>query len=357
MVPLQNGKGGLDVATLKELADRTGYSQTTISRILSGDPTLSVTPEARRRVLEEAGRLNYAATRSRRGRAPKEVLRVGVAEMLTPAQQLEDPYYLYLSSFVRQECREKKYACLPMEARGDGFLPPAGEGLDGVVAIGLFTPAQIEGLAAVSPNVVFVDSSPFESCFDSVVLGYELGISLALEHLTGLGHRHIGFVGPEYKLDDRRGRAPEVRRQLFVRLMGERGLLDEGVMLDCPMEVSAAERAVAEFLASGAPRPTAFVCANEESAIGAVRAVREAGLNVPVDLSVVSFNDTPRSALVDPPLTSVSTHVEAMARTALRLLGERAGMRGKPPVRTVPLKVVVPPSLVVRESSGPAGEC
>ena len=71
MVPLQNGKGGLDVATLKELADRTGYSQTTISRILSGDPTLSVTPEARRRVLEEAGRLNYAATRSRRGRAPR----------------------------------------------------------------------------------------------------------------------------------------------------------------------------------------------------------------------------------------------------------------------------------------------
>ena len=95
----------------------------------------------------------------------------------------------------------------------------------------------------------------------------------------------------------------------------------------------------------------------EESAIGAVRAVREAGLNVPGDLSVVSFNDTPRSALVDPPLTSVSTHVEEMARTALRLLGERAGMRGKPPVRTVPLKVVVPPSLVVRESSGPAGEC
>ena len=70
---------------------------------------------------------------------------------------------------------------------------------------------------------------------------YRSSISLALEHLTGLGHRHIGFVGPEYKLDDRRGRAPEVRRQLFVRLMGERGLLDEGVMLDCPREVSAAE--------------------------------------------------------------------------------------------------------------------
>ena len=71
------------MATLKELADRTGYSPATISRILSGDPSLSVTAEARRKVLEEAGRLNYTATRSRRGRSPKGLLRVGVAEMLT----------------------------------------------------------------------------------------------------------------------------------------------------------------------------------------------------------------------------------------------------------------------------------
>ena len=75
------------MATLKELADRTGYSTATISRILSGDPSLSVTPEARRKVLEEAGRLNYTATRSRRGRAPKVRLRLGLAEMLTPEQQ------------------------------------------------------------------------------------------------------------------------------------------------------------------------------------------------------------------------------------------------------------------------------
>ena len=232
------------MATLKELADRTGYSPATISRILSGDPALSVTPEARRKVLEEAGRLNYTATRSRRGRTPKGVLRVGVAEMLTPAQQLEDPYYLYLSGFVRQGCLDKKYTCLTLESRGEGFLPPEGEKLDGIVAIGLFTPAQIESLAALTPNVVFLDSSPFESRFDSVVLGYELGISLALEHLTELGHRRIGFIGPAYKLDDRRQRAPEVRRQLFLRLMEGRGLLDRSLMVDCPMEAEAAARAV-----------------------------------------------------------------------------------------------------------------
>ena len=114
------------MATLRELAERTGYSAATISRILSGDPALSVSMEARRKVLEEAGRLNYTATRSRRGRAPKGVLRVGIAEMLTPAQQLEDPFYLYLSGFVRQGCLDRKYTAVPLESRGEGFLPPEG---------------------------------------------------------------------------------------------------------------------------------------------------------------------------------------------------------------------------------------
>ena len=81
--------------------------------------------------------------------------------------------------------------------------------------------------------------------------------------------------------------------------------------------------------------------------------LRLAGLDAPKDLSVVSFNDTPRSALVEPPLTSVSAHVEEMARTALRLLRERVALPGREPERTVPLKVVVPSSLTVRSSTGP----
>ena len=122
------------MATLKEISQRTGYSPATISRILSGDPQLSVTPEARRKVLEEAGRLNYTQTKSRRGRTPKGVLRVGIAEMLSPVQQLDDPYYLYLSGFVRQRCLDKRYTAVPLENRGSEFVvPTGGEKLDGIV--------------------------------------------------------------------------------------------------------------------------------------------------------------------------------------------------------------------------------
>lgn len=339
------------MATLKELSQRTGYSTATISRVLNGDQTLSVTEEVRRRILEEAGKTNYNETRSRRGRTPKSVLRVGVAEMLTPAQQLNDPYYLYLGNYVKQGCLDKKYACIHLESRGESFVLPRGEKLDGIVAIGLFSTAQIESLTNLNPNIVFVDSSPFESRFDSVVLGYELGISLALEHLEALKHKKIGFVGPVYKYNDRRQNALEIRRQLFIKLMESRGGFDPNLMLDCTMDIDSTVATWKKYLKAGKPLPSAVVCANEENAMGTLKCLQQEGYSVPEDVSVVSFNDTPRSALVSPSLTSVSINTQEMANAALRMLAERVSISGKPPIRSLPLKVIVPPTLVVREST------
>ena len=338
------------MATLKELSERTGYSSATISRILSGDPTLSVTEQTRRIVLEEAGRINYIATRSKRGRMPKKAVRVAVAEMLTPVQQLDDPYFLYLNNFVRQGCLDRKYTFIPLEHRGDGFVANQTDNLTGVIAIGKFTPPQIDYLASLSFNVVFVDSSPRESRFDSVVLGYELGISLALEHLFNLGHRRIGYVGPYY---DDVLRLPEPRRKFFDQIMQNRGLWEPDLVLECSMDAGATKKAFDQFLHSGAQMPTAFLCGNEENAIGTLAALREAGLSVPDDISVVSFNDTPKSALIEPALTSVSAHVEEMGKVALRMLTERARIGGAEPIRRIPLKVIVPPSITVRKSTGP----
>lgn len=337
------------MATLKELAEQTGYSPATISRILSCDPDLTVSDETRRRVLDAAGALNYAATKSRRGRAPKRLLRVGIAEMLTPAQQLDDPYYLYLRNFVEQACLDQKLSPLPLRRNGDAFLPPEDGGVDGVIAIGIFTAAQQEHLCAVNSNLVFLDSSPDETRFDSVVLNYRLGIGQALDYLWSLGHRAIGFLGPAEKLDDWKRPAPEERRRLYLEWM-ERWTLSP-LLLDAPMDARNTAVAVESFLASGAPRPTAILCANEENAIGAQRALGRAGLSVPADLSLVSFNDTPLSELVEPPLTSVSAHVREMARTAVRLVCERAPLGERPPVRSLPQKVIVPLSLVIREST------
>lgn len=344
--------GDDDVATLNELSERTGYSTATISRILNDDPTFTVTPEVRRIVLEEAGRLNYNTTRSRRGRTPKSRFRIGIAEMLTPVQQLGDPYYLYLSNFVRQGCMDKKYMHVSLASQGDRYVTPEGGKIDGIIAIGLFSTPQIENLSSICSNVVFLDSSPFESRFSSVVLGCELGISLAVDHLVQLGHMKIGYIGPSLKKYCELGKhAPDSRREIFSNVMKRHGLLNEDYLLEAPMETEATTAAVQEYIKSGKNLPTAFLCANEESAFGTIRGLRLEGYRVPEDVSVVSFNDTPRAALVDPPLTSVSIHLEEMANAALWLLGEQVVSPGKKPIFTVPMKIVVPPTLVVRKSS------
>ena len=342
------------MATLKELSERTGYSMATISRVLNGDETFSVPEEVRRKILEEAGKTNYHETKSRRGRTPKSLLRVGVAEKLTPAQQLNDPYYLYLSNYVKQGCIDKKYAYIHLENRGESFVLPRGEKLDGIIAIGLFTNSQIDSLCNLSKNVVFVDSSPYESRFDSVVLGYELGMSLALDHLTELGHTKIGYVGQLYKYADRRQDELETRRKLFDKLMKRRGLYNEELIIDCHMDIGSTVEAWKEHLRLKKPMPTAVFCANEENAMGTLKQLQQEGYSIPKDISVVSFNDTPRSALVSPSLTSVSINTTEMANAALRMLAERAGIAGKDPVRTLPLKVIVPPTIVVRESTAKA---
>lgn len=342
------------MATLKELSERTGYSITTISRVLNGDVTLSVPEEVRRKILEEAGKTNYHETRSRKGRTPKSHLRVGLAEMLTPAQQLNDPYYLYLSNYIKQGCIDKRYTCIHLESRGEGYILPRSEKLDGIIAIGLFTNTQIDSLSNLSKNIVFVDSSPFESRFDSVVLGYELGLSLALDHLMELGHTRIGYVGQLYKYSDRRQDDLEIRRKLFNRLMMERNLYDPELIIDCNMDIESAIEAWKEHLKLGKPLPSAVFCANEENAMGTLRQLQQEGYSIPRDISVVSFNDTPRSALISPSLTSVSVNTSEMANTALRMLAERARISGREPIRTLPLKVIVPPAIVIRESTAQA---
>ena len=339
------------MATLKELSERTGYSTATISRVLNGDESFSVPEEVKRSILEEADKANYRQTRSRRGRTPKSLLRIGIAEMLTPAQQLDDPYYLYLGNYVRQVCMDKKYVCIPLEARADAFVLPRVEKLDGIVAIGYFSIAQIDSLAKLSSNVVFIDSSPFESKFDSVVVGYELGVSLALEFLVKLGHKRIGFVGPVWKFNDRRQDALEVRRQLFIKRMEARKKYDPALMIDCAMDIGATVEAWKKYLAEGKPLPGAVLCANEENAVGTLNYLQQQGYAIPEDISVLSFNDTPRSELVSPSLTSVSINTKEMAATALRMLAERAQIAGREASRTLPLKVIVPPSIVVRDST------
>lgn len=343
--------------TLKMLSEQTGFSPATISRVLNNDPSMTVGEDTRRIIFDAAHRLGYSGSSGRRNqRTAADTLFIGIAEMLSPAEQMTDPYFLYLKNFIEQTCYEHKLQTVPLRLVEGKYQMLSASGVDGIIAIGYFTDKQIQSLCSISSNITFLDSSPNELLHDSVVPNFELGMKQALDYLRSLGHTRIGYLGPKRLLDETQRVVLEPRRRYYEHYMREAGLFEPNLILETPLRDQALvenELCLRLRTLDGDSRPTALVTVNEETAIGAIHALRSLQLKIPEDVSVVSFNNTVMSSVVEPALTSISPHLDYMAATAVQLVRQRAATPTHQPERHFPQKVVIPPSLVVRSSTMP----
>ena len=141
--------------------------------------------------------------------------------------------------------------------------------------------------------------------------------------------------------------------------MREAGLYRGELVIEVPMrDQLAVEEEFFMRMRTWSPQtiPTAVVAVNEECAIGVIHALRRLQQQVPEDMSIVSFNDTVMSSVVEPALTSISPHLDYMATTAVRLVQQRASTPAHQPERRFPQKVVIPPTLAVRRSTAECPE-
>ena len=170
-------------------------------------------------------------------------------------------------------------------------------------------------------------------------------------HLLELGHRRIGLLHG--------GRADAGLQQRFDgydRALAEAGLKpDPHLEAEITAHTFAAGYEAARRLLRRKRRPTALFCLNDEVAIGAMRAIREAGLAIPGDLAVAGFDDIPAAPFAPVPLTTVRQPVAEIADRAAARLGERirAAAAGEPPV-PAHLECALVPELIVRASTVPA---
>lgn len=340
--------------TLKMISEHTGFSQTTISRVLNSDPTFIVEEETRRTICETAKRLGYSGGTGRRRRQTKTTeIQIGIAEMLSPAEQMTDPYFLYLRNFVEQQCAEARILTMLLQRNSDGCYRTADIEVDGIVAIGYFSEKQIASLQSICNNIVFLDSSPDEMLYDSVVLNYELGMKQALDHLRRFNHTNIGFIGPKRLYDEVNHITWEPRRQYYERYMREHGLYRASLIVEVPLRDQVAVTEEFTMRLRTMPKEvqaTAWVTVNEECAISVIRALRKEGYRVPEDVSVIGFNDTAMSCIIEPPLTSISPHIDYMAEIAVQLVQQRIRRSGLLTKRQYPQKVVIP-TMLIREDS------
>jgi LacI family transcriptional regulator len=335
LIPLDAGQR---LVTLADVAREAGTSASTASRALTGRGYVSA--DARERLLEAAERLGYvrnawALTLKQR---TSNVIGVVVSE-------LGNQFYAGLAAGVEETLRGAGYQMLLVSDNSDGtqelavtktFLALRAAGV-------IMTPVGSSGAAFLTRHgvgVVEVDRRVADVPCDAVVIDNEEGARGATAHLLGLGHRRIGLLVVETDWTSDAG-----------RLQGYRAAHEEaGVAIDERLVVRIALNAPDAAARIGAlldvEAPTAIFAANNALAEVAWNVLRQRGLVLPRDVSLVAFDDVPWMSMVTPGITAVAQPTLELGRRAARLLLRRLSE----PARAPALEVLQP-SLIVRGST------
>jgi DNA-binding LacI/PurR family transcriptional regulator len=329
---------------LQQLAAHLGLSKTTVSFVLNDTPQArQLSAETRRRVLEAAKALNYRPSYYARNlrKGSSESVGVIVPEMSEgyftlvmggAEEYLLEKHYLYFTTchYWRPELM-KAYPRMLQDRGVEGFLV-----LNTNVEFETHLPTVAVSGHKTGPHVT------------NVTLDHALSAQLAIRHLYQLGHRRVAFMkGQQFSVDAifRWAGILEAAKQFGVKVLPE-------LTIELHANSWSPELGydpVKLFLARKRDF-TAIFCFNDTAAIGAIRALAEAGLRVPEDVSVIGFDDILSAAFQRPSLTTIRQPLRAMGTIAARTLLEKIAN----PEDRFPEEIVMGPELVVRESSGKA---
>ena len=343
---------------LKMLAEHLQLSQTTISLVLNNSPSAkSIPPETRQRVLDAAEKLNYRPNYFARSLRQSRSMSVGVL-----APDLSEGYFTRVMSGVVEELNHARYfyftACHDWDRKLMEEYPRmlVERAVDGFLLLN--TPAEID----VPVPVVAISAHGTEANVTHIVVDHRKAAELALGHLYELGHRRIAFMrGPKAIPDSEfrwegieqaaAGLGLELHPALVTRIESENGGGSWSEKTGShPMSPEIGYKPMKELLEKTRAF-TAVFCFNDIAAIGAIRALAEAGVSVPGDVSVVGFDDILSAAYCTPSLTTVRQPLNEMGKMGARILLERIV---HPDQVELAAEVVLQPELVVRESTGPA---
>ncbi len=341
------------------MARRARVSTATVSRVLAGHGRAR--PETRERVFAAARDLDYRPSGVARSLRQRATRTLGLI-----VTDIENPFFPQLVRAVEDAARDLGYAILLCNADDDpereaGYLDLlVDRRVDGVViAAGSLGGRHREWLAHAQLPIVLVNTADPETGLSTIASDSYAGGALAARHLAGLGHERFGLITAPPRNSDGPARLAGARDAL--RAAGVEG--DRVLVATDEAGVAGGERAAADILGRDR-RVTALVAYNDLMAIGAMRAVRAAGLRIPADVSVIGFDNVDLSSYVDPPLTTIAQATSDMGRWAVtQLAAELAGRTTamvvgaaeptSPDAREA-AHVVLPVWLEVRGSTGPA---
>jgi LacI family transcriptional regulator len=332
------------VTTIRDVAQLAGVSTMTVSRVINRSGYAS--EAARRRVDRAVAELGYVPNAVARQLRSKRTRTIALV-----VSDITNPFFTVIARGVEDAARQRDHAVIFVNTdesqtlENDYLRILMGRQVDGVLLVPAGNSAEpFRLLRSQKIPVVVLDRRVQVRQVDEVRCDSEAGAYALVRHLIGLGHRRIAAI------TGRRTIATAVDRVAGY----ERALTDAGITHDPELirsdsfSLSGGHRRMQEILAI-APRPTAVFAANNFIAFGALQALREAGLRVPDDMSLVTFDDLPEGWQEEPFLTVLAQPAYEIGRQAAELLFERLEGPARPARRVI----ILPGELIVRRSSGP----
>lgn len=335
--------------TLKDISREAGVSISTVSRILNGKSQNAASREVADRVWEIARAGCYVPNASaqslKQGNAKKAPGRSIACIHMRSADVKNDAFFSSLMRSVEQELLPAGYTIKCCFTAADMQNPAIlaqlpGYGLDGAAVLGRCDREALRLLKQHFRKIVYCGLNAVDPEYDQIVCDGQTLARDVMEFLFGLGHTRIGYIGATQK---------EIRYDAYrSALKIHRIPFDRHIVTDAPASVQGGYEGARRIL-SRAPGATAFFCMNDITAVGAVKAIQEAGFRIPEDISVISIDDIEAAQQISPMLTSMHVPIEELGKMTAKILVDRINDGHK-----LPLRIFLPHYLVKRESCGPA---
>jgi len=336
-----------NAVTMHEVAKHVGVSPMTVSRVLSGDA--KVRTETRERVQEAIAKLGYSPNVAARNLAKASTVHIGLLYNNPSAAYMNELLVGVLEQSSHAGCQVLLEKCGAKNERSviEKLLR------DGVSGIILPPPLSDSKLAletlrlAKVPFIAVATGRPAAEGLSVRINDFEAAAAMT-RYLLSLGHRNVGFiVGAPNQT------ASGERYAGFAAALAERGLTPRIEWVKQGSFTYRSGLIAAEELLTGSQRPSAIFASNDDMAAAAIAVAHRLRLDVPKDLTIVGFDDTPLATTIWPALTTIRQPVAAMARKAIELLLEEIRLRGTGGTLG-PQQHIVNFSLIKRDSSAAA---
>jgi LacI family transcriptional regulator len=330
--------------TIKDVASRAGVSPMTVSRVINDSDRVS--PETQRRVQEAIAELGYIPSRLARGLSGR---RTGTLAVIVP--DVANPFFTLIVRAAEEVARRSSYRVILCDTRADlaverdvieELIAHRVEGI-AIAPVSDRSKPHLARLARFGVPFVLIDRTVTGIDGDAVVGDSVGGAQRLVEHLVGLGHRRIGLIVENDEVSSARE-----RRRGYESALEVAGLpLDPALVVEATPDPDGGFDGMGRLLSTENP-PSAVFAVNNLVALGAIEAVRDAGLQVPDNVALVCFDDIELASRLYPFLTALEQPAERFGTLGTQLLLERIQGRG-PGHQNV---VVLPGRLTVRRSCG-----